>query len=266
VIEEADAGQILTFACDVSSHCDLGQIVKFKVAALPTSNPTGEPTSSPSGEPTSSPMEPTSIPTGEPTISLTGEPTSSPTGEPTSSPTGEPTSSPTGEPTSIPTGEPTISPTGEPTISLTGEPTISPYLCEGSTEQEVSLFDMIRLDPSYPTNCNTSECEDAKYAIMVKVCLRIDGMARVYAPHTSTCDTDTDTSDWTGCFADTCTQDDLQRFFDRDDDGCTTSIESFSLSKRPKTLKSKKVPKNTKKVNKKSPKVTKKVYKSKKIH
>jgi len=120
VIKESDAGQTLTFACDVGSHCEFGQIVNFLVAGNPTANPTSSPTENPSSSPT-------------------GESTSSPTGKPTSSPTGKSTSSPTGKPVINPVASPMSSPVASPMNS----PVTSAAMFRGDGVRRVAIATML---------------------------------------------------------------------------------------------------------------------------
>jgi len=160
--DDAKKGEVV-FACDVGSHCESGQIVKFVVSSLlssptfemlsaspttvrtdvptilTTESPTDFPTMSPTDFPTMSPiLSPTKSPIDSPQMPLTTSPVASPIMQRTQSPTSLPTSptdsvttkaptrSPTTAPTRSPTKAPTRSPTKAPTRSPTKAPTRSP--------------------------------------------------------------------------------------------------------------------------------------------
>lgn len=127
----ADAGNTLTFACDVGSHCEFGMNFNVTVLELPeTSTPTfimtDAPTPLPVAPPTPAPVAPTPAPVSPTTAPVAPTPDTVAPTQPPVSPTDPPVSPTTAPvaPVDVPTLPPVAAPTEAP-VTLTPAPSLT---------------------------------------------------------------------------------------------------------------------------------------------
>lgn len=124
--KKRDAGKSIYFACDIASHCSLGQHITIDVAPLASTSISANTTAMVNG--TATPTAPSTVVTGAPSVAAAPGPTMGPTTAmpgmmPTASPAAgmKPTGSPMASPTMMSKRPNTMSPasmgTGAPTTS-----------------------------------------------------------------------------------------------------------------------------------------------------